>query len=273
MSEVKFPLKVVVIQDEIHWNDEAANLNHFGKKIEAIEASEVDLIVLPEMFTTGFSMDKLAALHDEGQMKPLDWMKAFASEKQACITGSIKVKSGEEYYNRLYWVNPEGEVLHYNKRHLFTFAGEDQHFSAGKERLVVECKGWRIGLFVCYDLRFPIWSRNMNKGGLPLYDAALYVANWPAVRAEPWNILLKARAIENQCYVIACNRVGKDTNGHLYSGNSGVIDPKGVDLSASTPFEATTISAELSFEELSDFRKKFPVIEDGDWELLKDLKK
>ena len=267
MSEVKDELKVIVVQDIIHWDDEAANLSHFSDVLNDVKTGDCDLIVLPEMFTTGFSLEtESAAVFDEG-MDVLQWMKSIAKEKQACITGSVKVKDSERFFNRLFWVAEDGSASFYDKRHLFTFAGEHEHFSAGEKRLVVECKGWRIGLFVCYDLRFPIWSRNMNSGGLPIYDAAVYVVNWPAVRSEPWSILLKARAIENQCYVIACNRVGKDANEHIYSGNSGVIDPKGVDLSASTPFEAAVISAKLSFEELSAFRKKFPVIEDGDWEI------
>jgi len=272
MSKVKDDLKVVVVQDIIHWDDEAANLSHFTAVLAEVKAGDSDLIVLPEMFTTGFSLGtESAAIFDE-EMDVLQWMKSVAKEKQACITGSVKVKDGERFFNRLFWVAEDGSTAFYDKRHLFTFAGEHEHFSAGERRLVVECKGWRIGLFVCYDLRFPIWSRNMNKGGLPIYDAAVYVANWPAVRSEPWSILLKARAIENQCYVIACNRVGKDLNEHIYSGNSGVIDPKGVDLAAAVPFEPALIKTSLSYPELADFRKKFPVIEDGDWELLKDLK-
>ena len=231
-------LTVSVIQSELFWEDPEANREAFAKQIAGIENS--DLIILPEMFTTGFSMrsNELA----ETMVGPsVAWMKAQARNSGAAINGSLIIKEEGKYYNRSIFTYQDGRVEHYDKRHLFRMADEHAHFSEGTERKIVELKGWRICLQVCYDLRFPVFSRNQND-----YDLLIYVANWPEARADAWSTLLKARAIENQCYLIGVNRIGADTKGISYSGASVVLDAKGdelVDIGSNT---AVSCSATLS---------------------------
>lgn len=257
-------LNVAAIQHSLIWDTPEANREVLGAYIEQEVNSEVDLIVLPEMFTTGFSMDTSKAEAYSEDMDTIQWMKAIAKAKDAAITGSIKVKDGEYFFNRLLFVQPDGTVDRYDKKHLFTFAQEDRHYKAGDEQLVVEFKGWRICPLICYDLRFPEWARNVE-GKQPRYDVLLYVANWPAVRSAAWCALLYARSIENQCYLVGVNRVGEDQNGIKYNGSSLVLNPKGGVIQDAQLGEAKCLLGSFSWSELAAFREKFPVIEDADF--------
>ncbi|MDO6390455.1 amidohydrolase [Pontibacter sp. BT731] len=250
-------LRITIIQTALHWQDAPANRNMFSEKLATV-APATDLIVLPEMFTTGFSMDA-AGLAEDAEGPTLQWMQEEAARYSAVLTGSVMVKEGDNYYNRLYWVRPDGSYEHYDKRHLFRMAKEHHSYTPGKEKLLIELKGWNICPLVCYDLRFPVWSRNTNSQ----YDLLLYVANWPKPRANAWSTLLQARAIENLSYVVGVNRVGTDGNGHPYSGDSAIIHPKGHKLLETTEAEGIhTIT--LSKQELTDFREAFPAHLDAD---------
>lgn len=220
-------------------------------------SGNADVIVLPEMFNTGFSMEssKLAEPHDGPSVQ---WMKQQAELYNAAVVGSVITEQDSHYYNRLYWVFPDGTFKCYDKRHLFRMAQEHEHFTGGTERRIVEYKGWKICPLICYDLRFPVWSRNNVQ-----FDVLVYVANWPAARTDAWSTLLKARAIENQCYVIGCNRVGEDGKGIGYAGASVIHDPKGVELTHQNGTEQV-LTASINFGELADFRTKFPVDKDRD---------
>ncbi len=250
-------LSVTIVQTELHWHNAAANRQMFQEKLAAA-APETDLIVLPEMFTTGFSMSA-AELAEEPEGETLRWLQQMAQQHNAVITGSIIVRHDENYYNRLLWVRPDGTYEKYDKRHLFRMAKEHHTYTPGNEHLVVELKGWKIRPLVCYDLRFPVWSRNKSNS----YDLLLYVANWPKVRNHAWRTLLQARAIENLAYVVGVNRVGTDGNNHPYSGDSAIIDPKGLKLLEVSEVEGVyTVS--LSKQELISFREAFPAHLDAD---------
>lgn len=256
-------MKIATIQSALFWEDTPTNLHHFNRFFESID-SPVDIIVLPEMFTTGFSMNAhniTATDNGEG----LNWMKQKAQEKNACIVGSIAVKENECFYNRLYWVMPDGTHHSYDKKHLFRMGNEHQTYSSGQNKLIIYYKGLRFCPLVCYDLRFPVWSRNINSSQLePIYDCAIYVANWPAVRSDAWYTLLKARAIENQCYVVGVNRVGVDGNGWEYDGKSSVFDFKGNQLDRHiNSCEGISIDT-LDKSALDDFRANFPAYLDAD---------
>ena len=251
-------LKITIIQSELHWENVEENLAMFAKKIEAIN-EQTDIVVLPEMFTTGFSMESVK-LAEKMDGKSVKWMKQLAVKKNVVVTGSLIIEEEGNYYNRLIWAQPDETILTYDKRHLFRMAEEDKHFTAGEDRLIVEWKGWKICPLICYDLRFPVWSRN----SLPAFDCLIYIANWPEARKEPWNKLLEARAIENQVYVVGVNRVGVDGKEISYSGNSAVIDPKGNAISDITPELNEVITIELNKTDLEDFREKFPVGLDAD---------
>lgn len=255
-------LRVTVVQCTLHWEDPSANRSHISTLLNQVK--DTDVIVLPEMFTTGFSMDpeRVAEIHIPTAMETLEWMKAESEKHNAALTGSVSVKDGDHYFNRMYWVTPDGQVQHYDKRHLFTFANEDDHYSPGASKKVVHWRGWNILLQICYDLRFPVFMRNTVVNDSPEYDAAIFVANWPAVRSKPWKNLLISRAIENQCYVLASNRVGADGNGIEYSGDSSVIDPKGDYLIEAVPGQEEIVQTELSRKEIGEFRMKFPVLYD-----------
>ncbi|EOC9358776.1 amidohydrolase [Enterobacter hormaechei] len=248
-------LKISVLQQPLVWMDGPANLRHFDRQLEEITGR--DVIVLPEMFTTGFAME--AAKQSMPQDEVVAWMHARAQETNALIAGSVALQTGRGPVNRFLLVEPEGKVHFYDKRHLFRMADEHQHYEAGSERVVFEWRGWRILPLVCYDLRFPVWSRNRND-----YDLALYVANWPAPRSLHWQALLTARAIENQAYVVGCNRVGTDGNGHHYRGDSRVISPLGEIIATAEPHQATRIDAEISLTALKEYREKFPAWQDAD---------
>lgn len=252
-------LLVTVIQSNLFWEDVDQNIKQLEEKINLI-SEPTDLIVLPEMFTTGFTMnpEKFAECYDG---KGLAWMKRTAIEKRVAIVGSISVKENEHFYNRLYWVFPDGSYLFYNKRHLFSMGNEPQHYVSGEAKVIIEYKGWKILPLICYDLRFPVWSRNTTKNH---YDVLIYVANWPAVRAYPWKQLLIARSIENQCYVVGVNRVGEDGNKVKHTGDSLVINARGEILNSTISNEEKIETIKLSNVELEEFRKAFPVLNDAD---------
>ncbi len=256
-------LKVTIIQADLIWEQVEKNLAHFDTKLASLNKN-TDLIILPEMFSTGFSMNarKLAEPVDG---PTLHWLKEKAAEKEADITGSIIVNEDDAYYNRLYWVKPDGAVQTYDKAHLFRMARENDVYTAGRQKNIVDCKDWKICPLICYDVRFPVWSRNRNNE----YDLVIYIANWPERRAEHWISLLKARAIENQAFVIGVNRVGKDGMGINYSGDSMIIDPPGTVLCHKRGNEAVH-TERLSASTLNNYRQKFPVWMDGDdFEILK----
>ena len=244
-------LRVTLVQTMLHWEDAAANRRMLSEKIGGLNGT-TDLIALPEMFTTGFTMNTALAETMDGET--VRWMKEQAARTDAAIYGSIILAEDGRTFNRGLFVTPDGAVKHYDKRHLFRFANETDHFSAGKERVVVEWRGWRMLLQVCFDLRFPVFARNTGD-----YDAALYVANWPEARTWPWNQLLIARAIENQCYVIGVNRVGMDGKGIHYIGDSVAIDPKGQVIASCRPANDCVTHTMLDAAALQDFRAKFPV--------------
>lgn len=248
-------LTITLLQEALYWENPTANVALFTEKIAALPPT--DLIILPEMFSTGFSMNTAALAEPADNSPTLAWMKEQAQSKQAVLTGSLIIQEQDQYYNRLYWVTPEGEVQYYNKKHLFTMAKEEEHYSPGTTRLIVEYKGWKIAPFICYDLRFPVWNRNVQGQ----YDLAIYVANWPQKRAHHWRSLLLARAIENQAYVAAVNVVGVDGKGFEYSGDSSIIDPAG-NLLAYQAHQPAVLTSILSKELLYTTRQKLPFLGD-----------
>lgn len=269
MAAITFTL----IQTYLHWEDKEKNLQLLEEKIANI-AVPTQVVVLPEMFSTGFSMQpKLFAENMNGPT--VQWMQQIAQTKKILLTGSIIIEEEKKYYNRLLWVLPSGAVYAYNKRHLFAFAGEHQHYTAGTERLITSVNGWRINTQVCYDLRFPVWARQAvhpstlsHREGeqpptTPEYDILLYVANWPERRSTAWKTLLQARAIENQCYVIGVNRVGKDGNGIAHAGHSSVISPLGEVLYQKESDE-DIFTITLHKKDLDEVRTKFPFLSDRD---------
>lgn len=220
-------------------------------------AAGADVYILPEMFSTGFATEPEGMA--EGDGASLRWMREMAAERDAAIVGSIATDcGGGDFRNRLYFVTPDGKVAHYDKRHLFTYSGEHLQYTCGTERTVIEFRGVRFLLCVCYDLRFPVWSRNMED-----YDCAIYVANWPSSRMDAWNTLLRSRAIENQCYVCGVNRVGCDAMCE-YSGGTQMIDPYGKVLVQNQHGQETLLTAEIDMERMQRFRNKFPVLKDRD---------
>ena len=259
-------LTITTIQSNLFWEDKAANLQMLEQKINSIE-EKTEIVILPEMFSTGFSMQpELFAETMNGETA--EWMKRVSKENGIVITGSLIIEEEGKYFNRLIWMLPNGQYGYYDKRHLFAYAGEDKHYSAGNKRLIASVKGWKINLQVCYDLRFPVWARQSppTKGevgrGLE-YDVLIYVANWPEKRSHAWKTLLCARAMENQCYVVGVNRVGSDGNNIYHSGNSLVIDPFGQVLYHMADEEdVNTIT--LTKEKLEEARTRFPFWKDAD---------
>lgn len=248
-------MKIVLLQQDIHWADVEANIRQANDAVDAHPGG--DLYVLPEMFSTGFATEPEGiAESDDGET--LRWMKRKAAATDAALCGSIAVKSGTAYYNRFYFVYPDGAVAWYDKRHLFSFGGEDAVFTPGQKRVVVSFRGVRILLLVCYDLRFPVWSRNLGD-----YDLMLYVANWPEARIGVWRTLLQARAIENQCYVAGVNRVGRDQVCD-YPGHSMFVGPYGKVLAECKENSVDGVVGELDLVRLNTFRRKFPVLADAD---------
>ena len=249
-------MKISIIQPVILWEDKAGNLSHLDDLILPLH-NKTDIVILPEMFNTGFSMDT-KKLHEPLNGPTFQWMKETAERGNFGLCGSYIISGDNSFFNRFVFVSPNNEFWHYDKRHLFSMAGEDKFFSSGKSKLVFSFRGLRISPFICYDLRFPVWSRNRND-----YDLAIYVASWPHVRISVWETLLKARAIENQCYVAGANRVGEDGNGIMHSGRSSVINPRGEILSYAGQDECS-VTADISISELIEFRNKFPVMNDAD---------
>jgi omega-amidase len=252
-------LTLSLLQQPLSWLDGEANLAHFDNLLPSIKTS--DVIVLPEMFTTGFAMN--AGQYALDEQRVIDWLQQWANQLGALIGGSVALSTEQGAVNRFLLVEPQGKVHFYDKRHLFRMAGEHQHYTAGARREVIEWRGWRILPQICYDLRFPVWSRNQQD-----YDLALYVANWPAPRSKHWQTLLTARAIENQSYVAGCNRVGDDDNGHHYTGDSLILDAQGNEMARAAANDATIITAELSLENLLEYRQAFPAWRDADHFLL-----
>jgi predicted amidohydrolase len=255
-------LRVSLVQGATRWHDPVGNREYYGSLIAPL-AGHTDLVVLPETFTSGFSNE---AIHNAETMggPSVAWLREKAKELDAAITGSVQLRASEGVFNRLLFVTPDGEVRHYDKRHLFRYADEHKRYASGRDKLIVEWKGWRICPLVCYDLRFPVFSRNGHdpQRGFD-YDLVLFVANWPAARAHAWRTLLRARAIENLSYCLGVNRVGTDGNQLPYSGDSGVLDYLGqamVDLGA----QEQTVTVTLDPAALAAFREKFPAWMDAD---------
>jgi omega-amidase len=256
MSTLTFTL----IQTQLHWEDKTANLAMLEQKIMGI-GERTEIVVLPEMFSTGFSMNP-AKLAEDMNGETVQWMKRIAAAKKIILTGSVIIAEDGNYYNRLLWVLPDGNIGTYDKRHRFAYAGENNEYTSGNKRLVAQVKGWKINLLVCYDLRFPVWARQQNNEHLE-YDVLLYVANWPQRRAHAWKTLLTARAIENQSYVIGVNRVGEDGNQINHNGESMVVDPLGEVLYQKAAEEAI-FTITLEKEKLEEVRTKFPFWKDAD---------
>ncbi|GAB3328388.1 amidohydrolase [Larkinella ripae] len=250
-------MHLTLIQTPLHWENPTANRAMLEEKIFALP-EKTDLIVLPEMFTTGFTMNA-QTLAEPMNLTTFRWLKQMAAQTDAAVTGSYIVQEKGQFYNRLIWMEPDGSFEQYDKRHLFRMAEEDRTYTAGAKRLVKAWRGWNICPLICYDLRFPVWSRN---AGLA-YDLLLYVANWPAPRSTAWKALLQARAIENLAYVAGVNRVGEDGNGHLYAGDSSLIDPKGELLFRQSQAE-TVYQTTLSLDDLKAYRQRFPADRDAD---------
>ena len=255
-------LTITLIQTNLHWENKAANLLILEQKIKAIE-EPTEIIVLPEMFSTGFSMNN-ELLAEDMNGETVSWMKRVAAENKIILTGSIIIKENESFYNRLIWMLPNGEYGVYDKRHLFGYGNETEHYSAGNKRLIASVKGWKINLQICYDLRFPVWARqNPIDKSEAEYDVLIYVANWPERRSHAWKTLLCARAIENQSYVVGVNRVGNDGNNIYHSGNSMVVDPAGAVLYHKADDE-DIFTITLEKENLIEIRNKLPFLKDGD---------
>ncbi len=250
-------LKISVFQFDLVWEDAVANRAKVDQLLGQMPAG-TDIVFLPEMFSTGFTMN-VSQVAETMSGETIAWMKLQSQKNSVALCGSLIIHEAGKYYNRLVFVTPSGIVSQYDKRHLFAMGNEDGYFQAGSERLIVEYEGWRICPLICYDLRFPVWSRNRSE-----YDVLAYCANWPESRKDVWNTLLKARAIENQSYVVGVNRVGVDGNKISYSGNSQLIDAKGKVLASVDEPEESIISAEFSYRELTNFRIKFPVLNDAD---------
>jgi len=249
-------LRVTLVQTELAWQAPATNRRALAAHFRGL-IGHTDLIVLPEMFSTGFSMDA------EGLAETMDgptvgWLREEAAATGCVITGSLIVRDGEHCYNRLVWARPDGTLEHYDKRHLFRMANEQRHYAPGTRRLIVDLKGWRVCPLICYDLRFPVWSRNWGD-----YDVLLYVANWPQRRAHAWSTLLKARAIENLSYVVGVNRIGKDGNGATYAGDSVALDFLGQLLSSEGGGDRVE-TAVLDLDSLQAYRNSFPAHLDAD---------
>lgn len=249
-------LNIGLIQAPLAWEHKEKNLQYFETKINAIP--EADLILLPEMFSTGFSMNP-SQLAETEEGPALKWMRDMAVNRRLALSGSLIIEEGNQYFNRLFFVYPDGSFKRYDKRHLFSYAGEEKVYSAGTKKLILEYKGWRINPQICYDLRFPVWSRNSED-----FDFQYYVANWPERRSEAWKTLLKARAIENQVYLAGVNRIGLDGNGINHSGDSAVYDPLGEKISDIQSGQEAADLITLDFQHLQEVRQRFAFLKDRD---------
>jgi len=253
---MKEDLKIALLQFDLVWEKPNKNRDQIDEYLESINSA--DLILLPEMFSTGFSV-KSTHLAETMQGETVEWMKKIAHKKDAVICGSLMIIEAENIYNRLLWVEPNGTIQHYDKRHLFSLINEEKHITAGNNRLIVRYKGWKICPLICYDLRFPVFSRNDVN-----YDLCFYLANWPNKRITAWDTLLKARAIENQSYIIGVNRVGVDGYNAEYSGHSQVFDPMGEVIAAAPENEIGWIEVSLSKDHLTKTRSRMPFLLDID---------
>jgi len=256
-------LKVTTLQTQLHWENVEANRAMLEEKIAKID-TKTDVIVLPEMFTTGFSMNA-RALAEPMNFHTTRWMKNMASKTDALLLGSVIIQENKNFFNRLFWVEPSGNIKTYDKRHLFRMAEEEKVYTPGNKPLIAEWRGWKICPMVCYDLRFPVWGRNHfeKQSGAADYDVLIYVANWPAARSYHWQTLLKARSIENLCFTIGVNRTGEDLKKIKYEGRSLVVDPKGEVLYDAGEQDAI-VTTELNASELKNWRSKFPAYLDAD---------
>ena len=254
---MKNELKIIGIQADLVWENPRKNIAFFEEKINTLE-NTVDLIVLPEMFSTGFTM-KPNKVAEKMNGFSVSWMQKIAKEKQTAICGSLVIIENDTFYNRLVFVYPAGKIETYDKRHSFTLAGEDKVYTSGSKKLIIDYKGWKICPLICYDLRFPVWARNTEN-----YDLLIFMANWPVARVKAWDTLLKARAIENMSYVIGVNRSGKDGNGYEYSGNSLIIDYLGEVLSNLEKNEVGIINATIKKDTQDTTRKKLGFLNDSD---------
>ena len=244
-------LKIAGLNLDIVWKNKSANFEQIETQCDAVQA---DLFLLPEMFSTGFCME--AEKVADRNLETLTWMKSFAKSKEAAVAGSVSVEENGSFYNRFYFVFPDGNFEYYDKRHLFSYSGEDKIYTAGTERKIIDYKGFRILLQVCFDLRFPVFARNQDD-----YDAMLYVANWPKSRVDAWKSLLKARSIENQAFLFGLNRIGTDGYNLEYEESSQVYYPDGKEISIR---ENNLIRTEWHLEKLQEFRNKFPFLKDRD---------
>ncbi|MEZ5012936.1 MAG: amidohydrolase [Chitinophagales bacterium] len=256
-------LKVTIVQADLFWEDREKNLEHFDNLLSPVR--ETHLIVLPEMFSTGFSMEA-KQLAENMHGISVSWMRTKAKEKNAVITGSLIISDNGNYYNRLIWMHPNGMLEYYDKRHTFSLAGEDKYYAHGESKIFPEVEEWKVLPLICYDLRFPVWSRQSppyTEHGIHPYHLLIYSANWPERRIYAWQQLLRARAIENQCYVVGVNRVGNDGNGIYHSGHSAVIDPMGepeLEIAIDEKVETITLNA----QHLLSIREKLPFLNDRD---------
>jgi omega-amidase len=256
-------LRVTTVQSDIIWHKKAENLKKYSKLLESIEPNSTDLVILPEMFTTGFTMQP-DLVKEKFEDKTYYWMEEQANRLNATIVGSFVCKYKRDFFNRLLWMQPGSKFADYDKRHLFAHAGEDKHYTPGYKLLNITWRDWNFCPLICYDLRFPVWSRNFKLSGMvPSYDVLIYIANWPAVRKHAWKSLLVARAIENQAYVIGVNRVGVDGNGIAYSGDTMVVDYSGTVLYSKSE-ECDVKTHTLNYENLYDFRQQFRFLDDQD---------
>ena len=258
-------LTISTVQTNLIWEKKQENLRVLGEKISQLKG-KTEIVVLPEMFSTGFSVDPLP-LAETMNGETISWMKSVSSSNKIILTGSVIIEEGGKYYNRLVWMLPDENYGYYDKRHLFAFAGENTHYSAGNKRLIASVKGWKINLLICYDLRFPVWARQSSvetiEGFRPEYDVLIYVANWPERRSLAWKTLLQARAIENQCFVVGVNRVGTDANDLFYAGDSMIIDPLGKIL-YHAPATEDIFTYTLDRQILDDIRAQLPFWKDQD---------
>lgn len=264
-------LRTTLVQCDLRWEDPDANCRMLEETLGDLGSQDTDLIVLPEMFATGFTMNSRDMAEPMEESATVAWLQAQARRRGCVVTGSVAVVETGNYFNRLVWARPDGSLVTYDKRHLFRMAGEHERYAMGHERVIVELKGFRLLLSVCYDLRFPVWLRQHPDPGEHFeYDLLLCVANWPAPRRHPWRILLQARAIENLCPVIGVNRVGEDAKGLAYAGDSMLVDAKGEVLIDEVPDIPFVRTGHLSLEDLQAFREKFPAWQDADHFALAD---
>jgi omega-amidase len=261
-------LTIALLQSDIHWHQIDANLAMFEEQIWSLEEQQ-DLILLPEMFNSGFTMasDEMSEVMNS---KTFRWLKQQAEQAKAVITGSLIIREGRKHFNRLVWMRPDGSYEIYDKKHLFRMVGEDKHFTAGNAKIIVEVKGWKVCPLICYDLRFPVWSKNRydREANALDYDVLLYLANWPEPRVSAWNCLLQARAIENHAYCVGLNRIGMDGHELPYNGQSAIYDPKGQELLHMSDVESARTFT-LKSEPLKRYREKFPAyLDEEDFTIL-----